>query len=212
MNINMIASGSKGNAFQITRGDEVIQIDCGVKTTKPDHLLITHKHKDHSLYFNDMIMAKVKWWAPIDVAQSLLEGFILADQAWELYERPKGIEHFKVDHDVPCSGFVIEHEHERYCHITDGTPTEIKPLMNDCAYYGIESNYDTEMLRESKIGSYLKSRIERTHMSNDQAIALAEQLAGEHTKEVRFIHMSRERNSVEIAKMAHVDSELERKY
>jgi len=66
MEIRHIASGSKGNAFQINRGTETIQIDCGVKTEVPDHLLLTHLHKDHTKYFMDMILAGVKWWAPYD--------------------------------------------------------------------------------------------------------------------------------------------------
>ena len=211
MEIRHIASGSKGNAFQINRGAETIQIDCGVKTEVPDHLLLTHLHKDHTKYFMDMILAGVKWWAPYHVAKTIAEGVILTERTWELYERPESIDYFNVEHDVECVGYVIKGD-ETYCHVTDGNPLEIKDSMKNCTYYGIESNYDQIMMEERDIIDFLKRRIIATHMSNKEAIDLAEKLAGEDTKWVQFIHMSKEGNSIEMAKMVHAGSKIKRRY
>jgi phosphoribosyl 1,2-cyclic phosphodiesterase len=211
MNIKMIASGSKGNAFTVEREHDTIQIDAG-KMGEADTLLITHVHGDHFKYFNRMVANGMKWWAPEPVMEQIIDNSVSPSGLIEKYQKPNGVEAFGLYHDQPCFGYIIRDGKESYCHITDTGQVDIEDYLKGHTVYSIESNYDPDALWSTSRPDWLKDRIEKTHLSNAQAIDIAEELATENTKVVQFIHMSEHATSRAITEMEHALSKLNRKY
>jgi ribonuclease BN (tRNA processing enzyme) len=106
------------------------------------------------------------------------------------------IEWFNLTHDVPCVGYRIKD----YVHISDTGAFNIPDSIRNQRFYTIESNYDETELELSGRPLELIDRIKATHLSNEQAIALAQEL---NAKEVMFVHLSDETNSHDLAQITH---------
>jgi ribonuclease BN (tRNA processing enzyme) len=202
------ASGSSGNAFHIDR----IQIDSGVKTEEEtDLLLITHAHIDHIRYITDSLGATTHFYTTPMILQSIydkiakwavkkqnttqeliLEKLIDEETLQETYD----CQAFELNHDVPCVGYRIKD----YVHISDTGAFNIPDSIRNQRFYTIESNYDETELELSGRPLELIDRIKATHLSNEQAIALAQEL---NAKEVMFVHLSDETNSHDLAQITH---------
>mgnify|MGYP000249800089 CR=1 FL=1 len=203
MTIKHYGSGSKGNAIQV---DNVL-IDAGLKVNADaEWLVITHAHIDHIRHITHHIQRVKHFYAPSDVLQSIM----LKTQKWSnkrqntLYEQidkkftdlPDWIKTFPLNHDVPCVGYKIND----YVHITDTGEFEIPDFIRNQRFYTIESNYDDVELDLSGRPLELIDRIRETHLSNEEAIALAINL---NAKDIMFVHLSDETNSPLLAKTTH---------
>lgn len=204
MKIQCVATGSKGNAFLVERKKDTILIDAGAKVEEHfDKILITHSHSDHISHIKSL-SNKAKWFAPYHIAKDV-ENRTQA-KIMGKYEmlKDKTIRAFMVNHDVSCAGYVIYDGDESYCHITDTIMFEPPGIAKNCTYYGIESNYDKAMIVNSVQPVFSTQRTIATgHLSNDNAADLLNELAGDKTKGVMWLHMSSDNNDEEIAKMTH---------
>lgn len=197
------ASGSSGNAIQV---DDVL-IDAGVKVH--DHyklVLLTHAHIDHIRHLVHALEIAEGFYTTRPILKSLGSKVVKWSERkynilWrlineKLIEKPDYIEAFELNHDIPCVGYKVND----YVHITDTGAFEIPDSIRNQRFYTIESNYDDVELDLSGRPIELIERIKATHMSNEQAIALAEQLGA---KEVMFVHLSQETNSPDLAQLTH---------
>jgi len=202
------ASGSSGNAYHIDR----IQIDSGVKVDEEtDLLLITHAHIDHirhithslgatrHFYTTPMILQciydKMARWP--DKKRNTTHDFILEKLIGEeTLQETYDCQAFELNHDVPCVGYQIKD----YVHISDTGSFDIPASIRNQRFYTIESNYDETELELSGRPLELIERIKATHLSNEQAIELAQEL---NAKEVMFVHLSDETNSHDLAQITH---------
>lgn len=203
MKITYYASGSTANAIQV---DDIL-IDAGIKVdTEFDTLLITHAHIDHirhlkhalercvSFYTTDRVLTSIKEKMQKWGEKSRNETFTLIE---EKYQKPENVESFDLRHDIPCVGFVINNE---YVHMSDTGVTDPPDWIKNKTFLTIESNYDLYELETSGRPLDLITRIQETHMSNEEAMNLAKTLNPKHTM---FVHLSKETNHPDLAKATH---------
>lgn len=203
MKITHYASGSSANAIQVDN----ILIDAGIKVDAEfDTLLITHAHIDHirhlkhalercvSFYTTDRVLTSIKEKMQKWGEKNRNETFTLIE---EKYQKPENVESFDLKHDIPCVGYVINNE---YVHMSDTGVIDPPDLIKNKTFLTIESNYDLYELETSGRPLDLISRIQETHMSNEESMNLAKQLNPEH---VMFVHLSTETNHPDLAKATH---------
>lgn len=224
LEICAIASGSNGNCYYIGNNTDAVLIDAGISTkqifarmkerglnpAKIKALFITHEHSDHMrgarvlgkrLQIPVYITAKTynssyrnlrpdypRFFTPEETIQ--VGGFTI-------HPVPK-------NHDAaePCS-FRIEYDERNIGVFTDigEACNNVKSHLELCDGLFLESNYDEKMLWEGNYPWPLKKRVasEVGHLSNDQALQLLENHAGEKLKLVFLSHLSKENNTPEIA-------------
>ncbi len=203
MKIDHIASGSTANCFRIRTKHDDIVIDAGVPGIDCEGFLLTHTHSDHFENIYEYLK-KCKWFHTHEdvLKHAKRKRPDLAELMDEKWDEPFTVLSFPVKHDIPCAAFVILGE-ESYCHITDTGTFDPPEEMKNCTHYSIEANWDEEMIDLCDRHDFVTDRAKIYHLSNIQAIELADRLRGEDTKTVRFIHMSQGTNAPSIAEMEH---------
>lgn len=106
---------------------------------------------------------------------------------------------FPAVHDIDgASGYRIENIKNKFAisYITDtaAISSDFVDAMSDSDIFFLESNHDTELLDKSRRPFWLKSRIRKTHLSNDKFFQLCKQIMSERTKVVYLGHLSGECN------------------
>ena len=211
-----IGSGSSGNCFYLEINGKKLLIDAGLaaKTIRNslrsigtdldslDAVLISHTHSDHikglevcrkyiscPLYMSAVSCAKLFAYAPVQLPE---------ERPFEITDGIR-VTAFETSHDCPGSiGFRFDHEGVAFGYVTDlGCVTpRIKEILSGCESLVIESNHDTEMLRNGPYPYLLKRRIlsANGHLSNDDCAEAACFFAQNGTKHFFLAHLSRENN------------------
>jgi len=146
------------------------------------------------------------------VIQSIKEG---RQEAWEeglFLGREEGIligniefEGFRTSHDsLDCFGYKFLFENGRSAAIATDlgfVGEDIKKKVAGCDFIGLESNYDSVMLKTGPYPSYLKRRIASSsgHLSNTECSSTVSYLAQNGTSKFSLLHLSAENNSPDIA-------------
>lgn len=189
MRVDLLCSGSKGNACLIQSGSTRILIDCGPSTKRYmknslqecgvepedlDAVLITHSHSDHIRQL--AMFAKIPIYAccPLSVKNSKGEPVALNLHPIKppqpmRFGRLKVLS-FPTSHDSgPSMGFVVEEmadEHsskvrDKLVYVTDTgyLPAAVFPLLSGAESYIFESNHDLEMLEKTRRPYSVKQRI-----------------------------------------------------
>lgn len=208
MRLNVLGSDSNGNCYVLQTDREALVIEAGVRFSEVKKVLkwqlskvvgavISHEHNDHAKYVKDFISSGITVLALPDVFRSKgidspsfrkdimpMHGYIIG--GFKVFALP-------VCHDVPCLGFVIEHEDMgRMLFITDTMMLEYKvPGLNHIL---LEANYATDIL-DAKIEAGLvplsmKPRLTHSHMEIEttKGILRANDLSG--VNEIVLIHLS----------------------
>ena len=116
---------------------------------------------------------------------------------------------FNTYHDIAgASGFHINYLPKDF-EISYATDTRdisqpFREKMKSSDVIVIESNHDTEMLKNSVRPASLKNRIRKTHLNNNKTIEIINEVVSEYTKIVYLAHLSGECNKPSI-----VASEIE---
>lgn len=213
MKFYILASGSAGNCTIFENDNhQLLMIDCGLSYIEIQRrmnsvglnindvkaLLVTHLHNDHCLslkaFSNDIIYMNIATGMSEYHLFDYYQTLNILD--YEIYTLP-------ASHDSPgTTGFIIKHNNEKLAYLTDTgyIHENIQRMINNCDQYLIESNHDPRMLMLTKRPLYLKNRIlsPNGHMSNKDCAVVLGNVIGPSTKEIVFIHRSREANSEEM--------------
>ncbi len=222
MQVDLLCSGSKGNACLVQSESTKILIDCGgtkkhLQTTllncgatpnELDALLITHSHSDHirqlALFPHVPIYACCSLPTPKIKGQPIFLNFHPIKCPKTLHIGDFKVLTIPTSHDSgPSMGFVISHQNEKLVYITDTgyLPAEVFPLLRDADYYIFESNHDLEMLNQTNRPFWLKARIasDTGHLCNQDAARLLSHFVTSRTKHIILAHLSSEANDPHLA-------------
>ena len=224
-----LASGSNGNCYFIGTMRHGILIDAGIgvrsikKRLKANGyrlenilgVFVTHDHYDHIRAIGTL--GEIHH-LPIFSTENILNGINKNHGVSEkLYSCRHPVEigkatklaefrvtSFKVSHDATeCVGYTVEYLGSRFTLATDlGYVCEnVAAHIRQADYLVIETNFDHEMLENSRYPLFLRKRIasETGHLCNDDA---AHFLAGNYHKRLKHIylcHLSKQNNTPEKA-------------
>ena len=208
MRLNVLGSDSNGNCYVLQTDKEALIIEAGVRFSEVKKALkwqlskvvgavITHEHNDHAKYARDFVsngitvlalpsVFKAKGIDSLSFRKEIepMHGYIVG--GFKVFAMP-------VCHDVPCVGFIIEHEDMgRMLFVTDTMMLEYRvPGLNHIL---LEANYAEDIL-DAKIeaGSVplsMKPRLIHSHMEIEttKGILRANDLSG--VNEIILIHLS----------------------
>lgn len=197
MEIDILASGSKGNAISITSNGSKILIDVGItyrnlvgklneaniQLKNIENVLITHEHSDHIKGLK--VFAKnnqhIKYYLSKGTYNALdleTRGFIenhtiISDRDTFMINEIN-VSVFSLSHDASEPvGFVLERDNKKVVLATDtGYIDEAYfNLLKNADLYILEANHEPELLMNSGRPYHLKQRIisETGHLSNNEA-------------------------------------------
>ena len=115
-----------------------------------------------------------------------------------------------VSHDsVSPVGFIIKAGDKKLSLVTDTgeISQESKEAMKESDVIMLESNHDTEMLRNSQRHFLLKKRISgaKGHLSNEKSAKILSEIISSKTTDVILLHLSSECNTPELARKVAFD-------
>ncbi|MEI6033473.1 MAG: MBL fold metallo-hydrolase [Verrucomicrobiae bacterium] len=236
LEVNVLASGSSGNALLVRGGGCSVLVDAGLSARQlcsrmdacgaaPDSLsgiLLTHEHGDHARGLK-VLLAKhrIPVFANPLTADHLKRAGI--GGVWNLFSSgaafqigPLEVLAFSVPHDAADPvGFVLRCNGSGFGVLTDlGYATrQVVESVRGVKALLIETNHDEALLQQdTKRPWAVKQRIlsRHGHLSNAAAAALVAEAATEALAHVLLGHLSRDCNSPELA-IAAVDSSLQQK-
>ncbi|MBP3369421.1 MAG: MBL fold metallo-hydrolase [Clostridia bacterium] len=219
-------SGSGGNSTFIRVGDHAILIDAGKSARalckalceigedieNINAIFITHEHSDH---VSALEVLSKKHAIPIHITEQsaeIFDGQITPYCFSRLFIHPvefceqigdMSIRSFRTPHDSRMSvGYRIEFcdgEHKRaigYATDIGYVSDDIRKNLTGCDAVIIESNHDTEMLKNGPYPAELKARVasKRGHLSNCECSEFAIDLAQSGTRAFLLAHLSKENN------------------
>lgn len=212
MEVEVLATGSKGNCYVIRNKDTALLIECGIRfkdiqvalnfDLSIDGCLLTHSHKDHSLSAEKLCKRGINLYTSKGTAEEL--GFKhhrlknLKKKRGE-YE-PVEIGSFKVipfktEHDTkePVGFYIVDvKSKETLLFVTDSvylkyTFKKITHLMIECNY--VKSVIDKNVI-DNSINVNLRNRIVKTHMSLETLLDYLKTVDMHYLKDVYILHLS----------------------
>ena len=209
MKLKVIGTGSSGNAYLLETEQEALLIECGVNikeikqaidfnVSKIVGCIVSHRHGDHAKSINEIMKLGIETYTLNDVFKHT--GFSLVSKLGnEISERQTfkignfKILAFDVKHDVPCLGFLIEHEEcGRVLFLTDTYYCKYTfPGLNNIL---IEANYSKEII-DKKYGpdsdkEFLRNRILKSHFSLENCIDMLKANDLSAVNNIVLIHLS----------------------
>ena len=228
MNIQVLGSGSKGNAIFAEHEDFALLIDIGFSLSRLtamlkqagfhihnlNAVLISHEHSDHVCGLRQLMK---KSTVPVYMnggTRDALSEHIRPEgvKGFEYNEPfrigPFTVTPFEVLHDAAePSGFRIEAGGGKAAVATDlgYATTLVKEHLKGCNVLFLESNHDEGMLMQGPYSWYLKQRImgKRGHLSNAHAARVIEEVYSSELRRVVLMHLSDKNNTPELARKEH---------
>ncbi|NLW45323.1 MAG: MBL fold metallo-hydrolase [Syntrophomonadaceae bacterium] len=224
MQIQILVSGSSGNAIFFELGNTKILIDAGISARRIEYslagigvragdldaILITHEHRDHVSGVEVLarkhrlpVYARPRTWDVLGFRDSLDR-----DCRRELSDSADigqvKVVPFPVSHDASDPvGFCLYHRQSKYVIATDlGVVT---PVVREAMGYAdaiiIETNHDLDMLDRGPYPLYLKRRIRSAvgHLSNAEAAELLSSIDRKPSLHVFLAHLSQKNNRPALA-------------
>lgn len=209
MVLKCLGSSSNGNCYilRAVRSDEVLVIEAGIsmqevkkalkfKISGIKGVLASHEHKDHSKYIKEFLKCGIKVLALPSVFESQEISSPFAKEIEPMHGYKVGgfkILPLPVVHDVPCVGFIIEHEEMgKLILTTDTMMLEYKlPKLN---HIMLEANYADEILQynidNGIVPVFMRERLLHSHMElqTTKEILRANDLSD--VNEVILLHLS----------------------
>ena len=204
MYINVLASSSKGNCYQVSDGQTSVLLDAGIPFNKIQQLLdfkvssikgvlITHCHQDHSKACKDLAHKGIDIYS----SKGTFDECQLAGHRFKVVE-PKQVfaigtfivVPFDVQHDAPEPlGFVIKSTvtGEKLLYFTD--TFYLKYTFPGLNYIMGECNYSDESMNPN-INRALKNRVIESHMSLKHFLELLQANDLSQVKAIYLLHLS----------------------
>lgn len=218
MVLKVLGSSSKGNCYILEASDGVLIIEAGIPAIdvkKALHFkinnvlgcIISHQHRDHSKFLKDIISSGIKVLALEDVFVShnlSNHSFCKTIEPMHGYK----IGSFKifaipVSHDVPCLGFIVEHqEMGKMLFITDTMMLEY--VIPKIDHIMIEVNYCDKILQENidagVVPVSMRDRLLHSHMELQTAKDIIKANDLSNVKELILLHLSDNNSNSELFK------------
>ena len=159
-------------------------------------VLVSHEHKDHSKYIKEFLKCGIRVLALPSVFESQGISSPFAKRIEPMHGYMVGgfkVLPLPVAHDVPCVGFVIEHEEMgKLVFITDTMMLEYKlPKLN---HIMLEANYSDEILQgnidDGIVPVAMRSRLLHSHMELETAKGILRSNDLSTVNEVVLLHLS----------------------
>lgn len=207
MQLKVIGSSSKGNAYVLDGQHESLVIEAGIKLKEVKRAIgfdslpkvvgciISHSHNDHAGYAAEYAMAGIKVLA----LQATLEAKSIRSNCMAV-EEGKGykvggftVYPFEVMHDVPCVGYVVCHEEcGKLVFFTDTYACQHS--FTGVTHYLIEANYSDERLEANiaagRVPQLLRNRLLTSHMEIGNTIAFLRRNPLKAVRNIVLVHLS----------------------
>jgi len=198
MKINIISSGSKGNAYIIEKNNTALLVECGVKFAEIQKAvgfdllrikacLVSHEHGDHSKAWRQVVGAGIPMYASAGTYDALKVS--PEDRQYPFYHGcVKGpFKCFSANHDAaePLN-FIID---EKILFITDNYKLQFNLSSFKFTCIMIEANYCEELIK-GKADDFVNKRRFRSHMSFQTALLTLKTLDLSECKQIILIHLS----------------------
>jgi phosphoribosyl 1,2-cyclic phosphodiesterase len=208
MEFTVLGSGSHGNCYILTseNGDQLI-IEAGIKLSRVKKfldfnlnnvlgVLVSHSHLDHAKAMKEMTESGINVYA----SSHTIEGMDIKSHRVKKIEAKKAYKigpwkviPIEMKHDVPCFGFVLNHEEcGNVVFITDTyySPFKFKNINN----WIVEANYSEEIL-DGKEGygnqnDFLRNRVLSSHLSIENCWDLLKKNDLTQTNNIVLTHLS----------------------
>ena len=198
MKINIISSGSKGNAYIIEKNNTALLVECGVKFAEIQKAvgfdllrikacLVSHEHGDHSKAWKQVVGAGIPMYASVGTYDALKVS--PEDRQYPFFHGcVKGpFKCFSANHDAaePLN-FIID---EKILFITDNYKLQFDFSWFKFTCVMIEANYCEELIK-GKADDFVNKRRFRSHMSFQTALLTIKTLDLSECKQIILIHLS----------------------
>jgi len=180
MELRVLGSNSAGNGYILTNNRETLLLECGVKPLEVKKSLdfdistiagavVSHSHNDHSKYIKDYLELGIVVVSGEETfeAKGIVNHNAKPVKALKSYKLGNfKIIPFDLKHDVPCFGYLIDHdEMGRLIFITD--TYLCKYTFPNVNHWLVEANYSDDILSRSNCP--YKRRVYTSHMSLETA-------------------------------------------
>ena len=223
-------SGSSGNCYYLSNGQDAIIIDAGVgiraikknflkygiNPAKIKAILVTHDHMDHSrtvgalsrllnvkVYSSKEVLKKLNWARLSRVEPDCCKP---VEEGEPFCVGSLEVTPFRLPHDaVDNFGYSVNYQGCVFTVMTDvGRQTEnVRKYIGLSNYLVLEADYDDAMLAANpRYEKKLKDRIKsgHGHLSNVQAARILQENYHEGLRSVWLCHLSEENNTPELAR------------
>lgn len=208
MKLHILGSNSLGNCYVLESDTEALIIEAGLRMQNVKKALrwqirkvvgavITHEHNDHAGYVREMAASGVLVLALEEVFKTHgLSGkpftkAIVPNKGYKV----GGFKVFAVPvkHDVPCLGFIIEHEEMgKLLFITDTVTLDV--LVPGLNHIMIEANYADDIVERNiesgEMPEAMRPRLLNSHMEISQTKAILAENDLTHVDNIVLIHLS----------------------
>lgn len=214
MNIEILASGSRGNCYLLKTPDITLLIECGIsykeiqrklnyKVSDIDACLISHSHKDHARSVKDLLKAGIDCYMSLGTAQELgvlkhhrtkifnhNGNFIYVDEIIKnTHLKPILSIH---DTKEPINFIITDSYGQRLLFMTDTAYSPYK--VNDVTHLMIECNYIKSIIdknvKDKILDMNLRNRIVNNHMSLETALGFLKANDLRKLKKIYVLHLS----------------------
>lgn len=203
MQLIVISSSSRGNAYALVGENETLLLEAGVPFTKVRRALnyntsnivgccISHRHSDHAKYIEE-IASRVPVVCNEDVVEKKGIKAITPKEGETVKLGGFSITPFLVKHDVLSYGYLINHPQCGV--ILFATDTDTLPYQFEGVnHWLIEANYSDKILHdalyEGRIDRRQCERIMVSHMSLENCIRNLRESHAENADTITLIHLS----------------------
>ena len=191
MKLIVVGTGSSGNCYLLTNGEETLILEAGMpfldvkkaldfKVTNIVGLVCSHSHNDHAGHLREYTKAGIKTFTPWK-GEDL--GKFRTFGGFTVFA-------FPAVHDVPCFSFIIIHrDMGRLAFIIDTEKVRYNLKDNNFNHILVEANYDKRMVsaEESK---WKIDHIVRGHMELQTTKQFLEATKTPKLRNVVLIHLS----------------------
>lgn len=211
--IEVLGSGSKGNCYILTAGNEKLILDCGINLLEIKKelgfnlsnvvgCLLTHSHKDHSLSVKGIASVGIDVYSLNEIFEECKSNNhrlkkVIANKVFEVGNFkiiPFEVNHTHNDRSYcPTLGFLIKHPSiGKVLYATDTYYLNYK--FDNVDHILIECNYSEEIL--DTIPDY-RARVLKSHMSLENLKEALKTWDLRKTKNIILIHLSSENSNSE---------------
>ena len=186
--LTVVGTGSTGNGYLLTCGNETLLIECGkrfrdVKIALNFNIrgivgaITSHVHGDHHKYAQEYEQTGITVWTP------------WKDENLRQVKRFCGfkVSSFECQHNVPCVGYLIEHRESGLKMLYASDTQYVKYVFKDLTAILIETNYSDEFVNreEAKYRHVIEG-----HLSIETAIECIKANMTEKLKSIILCHLS----------------------